>query len=90
MAVEANSTLAPLTQTAELVLIRTMGQAVASTFGPKKADRFLRAWMENLRQEEDYAKIIPIRGRAPMREEAAVDAASWFKRVLPVLVRRVG
>lgn len=86
---QADKAYTTKTDLADRVLIRTMSEAVVVAFGPKKGERFLRAWAEAMVAETDAKKILPIRGQPEGLNEARDEADDWFRRNLSYLVRKV-
>lgn len=77
------------TDLADRVLIRTMAEAVVVSLGPKKGERFLRAWAEAMTAETDAKKIFPIRGQIEGLNAARDEAEAWLRRNLSYLVGKV-
>lgn len=74
-----------------LAVMRQQTQALITALGPRKADKFLRAWADQIVKEDELFDLLPIRPAQnfPAARDASRGAASWFRSNLNVFVAAV-
>lgn len=74
-----------------LAVLRQQSLAIMSALGPKKGEKFLRAWAEIVAKEEGLSDLLPIRPSELFhaRRDAQRGAGAWFRENLGAFVAQV-